>query len=118
MEAGLTGHLVISTIHSGTAAGVAIRLMEMGVEPHVLTASLSCILAQRLARRRSGPGRQVLAEFLEMDDELRRMLAGNPTRAQFEEAAVTRGMTLLRDEASRRVQANEVTAEEVARVLG
>lgn len=118
MEAGLTGHLVISTIHSGTAAGVAIRLMEMGVEPHVLTASLSCILAQRLARRSSGQGRQVLAEFLEMDDELRRTLAGNPTRAQFEEAAVTRGMSLLRDEASRRVQANEVTAEEVARVLG
>jgi type II secretory ATPase GspE/PulE/Tfp pilus assembly ATPase PilB-like protein len=118
MEAGLTGHLVISTIHSGTAAGVAIRLMEMGVEPHVLTASLSCILAQRLARRRAGPGRQVIAEFLEMDDELRRTLAGNPTRSQFEEAAVKRGMTLLRDEAARRVRAEEVTADEIARVLG
>jgi type II secretory ATPase GspE/PulE/Tfp pilus assembly ATPase PilB-like protein len=70
MEAGLTGHLVISTIHSGTAAGVAVRLLEMGVEPHVLTASLSCILAQRLARRRDRPGRQVIAELLEMDDDL------------------------------------------------
>ena len=118
MEAGLTGHLVISTIHSGTAAGVAVRLIEMGVEPHVLTASLSCILAQRLARRRAGGGRQVIAELLEMDDPLRRLLAKNPTRAEFEEAAIARGMVPLRDDAARRVKENEVTPEEVARVLG
>jgi type II secretory ATPase GspE/PulE/Tfp pilus assembly ATPase PilB-like protein len=118
MEAGLTGHLVISTIHAGTAAGVAVRLVEMGVEPHVLTASLTCILAQRLARRRNGKGRQVIAELLEMDDALRRVLSGNPTRAQFEEAAVARGMTLLADEAARRVKDDEVAADEIARVLG
>jgi type II secretory ATPase GspE/PulE/Tfp pilus assembly ATPase PilB-like protein len=118
MEAGLTGHLVISTIHSGSAAGVAVRLLEMGVEPHVLTASLSCILAQRLARRRDGPGRKVIAELLEMDDDLRRVIAGNPTRTQLEEAAISRGMIALRDDAASRVLQNEVTPEEVARVLG
>ena len=118
MEAGLTGHLVISTIHSGTAAGVVVRLLEMGVEPHVLTASLSCILAQRLARRRELPGRQVLAEFLALDDELRRVIATTPTRSGMEEAAIQRGMIPLRDDAARRVAAGEVTADEVARVLG
>jgi type II secretory ATPase GspE/PulE/Tfp pilus assembly ATPase PilB-like protein len=118
MEAGLTGHLVISTIHSGTAAGVVVRLLEMGVEPHVLTASLSCILAQRLARRRERPGRQVLAELLLLDDGLRRVIAGTPTRSQLEEAAIAGGMTPLREDAARRVAAGELTGEEVARVMG
>jgi type II secretory ATPase GspE/PulE/Tfp pilus assembly ATPase PilB-like protein len=118
MEAGLTGHLVISTIHSGTAAGVVVRLLEMGVEPHVLTASLSCILAQRLARRRERPGRQVLAELLVLDDEIRRLIARTPTRSELEGAAVARGMKSLGDDAARRVSAGELTAEEVARVLG
>ncbi len=118
MEAGLTGHLVISTIHSGTAAGVAVRLLEMGVEPHVMTASISCILAQRLARRRDRPGRQVIAELMQMDDELRRLLSKSPIRAEFEQAAIARGMKTLRDDAARLVQSNEITGEEAARVLG
>lgn len=118
MEAGLTGHLVISTIHAGTAAAVAVRLLEMGVEPHVMTASLSCILAQRLARRVQGPGRQVVSELLVMDDELRKILAGGPTRAQFEEAARSRGMLPLRGDGDRLVKSGTVAAEEVDRVLG
>jgi len=50
-EAGLTGHLMISTIHSGTACGVFSRLLEMGIEPYLLTSSLSAVLAQRLMRK-------------------------------------------------------------------
>ena len=49
-EAGLTGHLVISTVHAGTAAGVVARLLEIGVEEHVLRTALTCVLAQRLVR--------------------------------------------------------------------
>ena len=51
VEAGLTGHLVISTIHSGTAAGVFTRLLEMQVEPHLLTSAVSLVVAQRLVRK-------------------------------------------------------------------
>ncbi|HVR84181.1 MAG TPA: ATPase, T2SS/T4P/T4SS family [Planctomycetota bacterium] len=118
MEAGLTGHLVISTIHSGTAAGVAVRVLEMGIEPHVLTASLSCILAQRLSRRLDRPGRQVIAELLEMDDGLRRVIAGNPTRTDLEEAAVRGGMIPLREDAARLIREGRIAPEEAARVLG
>jgi type II secretory ATPase GspE/PulE/Tfp pilus assembly ATPase PilB-like protein len=50
VEAGLTGHLVITTIHSGTACGVFSRLLEMGIEPYLLTSSASLVLAQRLLR--------------------------------------------------------------------
>ncbi|MDQ1256992.1 MAG: Type secretion system protein [Candidatus Hydrogenedentes bacterium] len=51
IQAGLTGHLVISTIHSGTAAGVFARLLDMGVEPFLIASAVSAVLAQRLVRR-------------------------------------------------------------------
>ena len=51
MRAGLTGHLVLSTIHAGTACGVVTRLLDMGIEPYVITSSLKAVMAQRLARR-------------------------------------------------------------------
>ena len=50
IQAGLTGHLVISTIHSGTASGVFTRLLDMGVEPFLLASSVTGVLAQRLVR--------------------------------------------------------------------
>ncbi|HIJ65483.1 MAG TPA: type II/IV secretion system protein [Candidatus Hydrogenedentes bacterium] len=50
VQAGLTGHLVISTIHSGAAAGVFTRLLDMGVEPFLIASSVSGVLAQRLIR--------------------------------------------------------------------
>jgi len=50
VQAGLTGHLVISTIHSGTAAGVFTRLLDMGIEPFLVASSVTGVLAQRLVR--------------------------------------------------------------------
>lgn len=50
VQAGLTGHFVISTIHSGTAAGVFTRLLDMGIEPFLVASSVSGVLAQRLLR--------------------------------------------------------------------
>jgi len=50
IDAGLTGHLVISTIHAGTACGVFTRLLDMGIEPYLLTSAVSAVLAQRLVR--------------------------------------------------------------------
>ncbi len=50
-EASITGHLVFSTIHTTSAAAVPMRLIEMGVEPYLVASALSCIVAQRLARR-------------------------------------------------------------------
>lgn len=46
----LTGHRVISTIHSGTAAGVFTRLLDMGIEPFLVASSVTGVLAQRLVR--------------------------------------------------------------------
>src|SRR5437899_2637680 len=50
MEAALTGHLVISTLHAGSACGVVSRLLDMGIEPYLLTSSVKGIVNQRLIR--------------------------------------------------------------------
>jgi len=50
IEAALTGHLVLSTLHTNDAPSAIIRLMDMGIEPFLINASLTGVLAQRLAR--------------------------------------------------------------------
>jgi type IV pilus assembly protein PilB len=80
IEAALTGHLVLSTLHTNDAASTPTRLIEMGVEPFLVGSALDCIVAQRLARRLcpkcKEPYAPERAEFeamgwgLESDDEM------------------------------------------------
>jgi len=51
VQASLTGHLVLSTLHTNTAVGAITRLQDMGIEPFLLSSSLALIVAQRLVRR-------------------------------------------------------------------
>jgi type IV pilus assembly protein PilB len=51
IEAALTGHLVLSSLHTNDAAGTPQRLVEMGVEPFLVGSALDCVVAQRLARQ-------------------------------------------------------------------
>ena len=51
IQAALTGHLVLTTIHTNTAAGVIPRLIDMGVDPYLIAPTLELALAQRLVRR-------------------------------------------------------------------
>ena len=50
VESALTGHLVLSTLHTNDSSGAVTRLIEMGIEPFLCSSSLICVLAQRLAR--------------------------------------------------------------------
>ena len=51
IESALTGHLVLSTLHTNDAPGALSRLTEMGIEPFLTSSAVDCVLAQRLARR-------------------------------------------------------------------
>ncbi|MDJ0337788.1 ATPase, T2SS/T4P/T4SS family [Cryobacterium sp. PH31-O1] len=51
IEAALTGHLVLSTLHTNDAPSAMTRLIEMGIEPFLVGSALDCVVAQRLARR-------------------------------------------------------------------
>ncbi len=60
IQAALTGHLVLSTLHTNDAPSTVLRLLDMGIEPFLLNASLTAILAQRLARK--------LCEFCKVEE--------------------------------------------------
>jgi type IV pilus assembly protein PilB len=62
VEAALTGHLVLSTLHTNDAPGAIARLIEMGVEPFLVSSAVSCVLAQRLARRLCDCKQQVVLD--------------------------------------------------------
>jgi type IV pilus assembly protein PilB len=68
IQAALTGHLVLSTIHTNNAIGVVPRLIDMGVDPYLIAPTLKLAIAQRLARRLCKPGQEVA-----VDESTRRM---------------------------------------------
>ncbi len=70
MEAALTGHLLIATLHTNDAAGAITRLTEMGIEPFNVSASLIGVLAQRLVRRVC---KECKVEYTPEPDVLRRL---------------------------------------------
>ena len=81
IESALTGHLVLSTLHTNDAAGAVTRLTEMGVEPFLVASAVDCVLAQRLARRlcpecreEYKPPRQVLLDAGYAEDSLPEVL--------------------------------------------
>ncbi len=74
VQASLTGHLVLSTLHTNTAAGALTRLRDMGIEPFLLSSSLIGVLAQRLVRVLSPETRQAF----QAGDYERRLLGLKP----------------------------------------
>lgn len=70
IQAALTGHLVLSTIHTNNSIGVIPRLIDMGVDPYLIAPTLKLVLAQRLSRRLCpGTGNEV-----PVDESLKRMI--------------------------------------------
>jgi type IV pilus assembly protein PilB len=70
MQAGMTGHLVLTTVHAHNAASSISRLKDMGVESGLLASSINCIVAQRLARRLCVDCREA---YWPTDEELEQM---------------------------------------------
>jgi general secretion pathway protein E len=78
VQASLTGHLVLSTLHTNTAAGAVTRLRDMGVEPFLLSSSLIGVLAQRLVRVLN-PETKVAYEASEYERRLLNIPPGEPS---------------------------------------
>jgi general secretion pathway protein E len=131
IQASLTGHLVLATLHTNDAASAVTRLHDMGVEPFLLSSSLLGVLAQRLLRKRctacagkgcdacgqSGyQGRTGIFELLTTNDEIRALIHSQASEAKLREAALRNGMTLMREDGERLVRLGISTEEELIRV--
>lgn len=133
-DAAMTGHLLLTTLHSGRAVDAIIRLREMGIAPYQLTSALRSILSQRLLRLRCPQctpdaadsacptcggagyaGRTAIGQMLEMSESLRTaILEGGDS----ERLRCASGCAALRLDAERLLAAGRTTRHEIDRVLG
>jgi len=137
VQAALTGHLVLSTLHTNSAAASITRLRNLGVDDHLAASSVRAIVAQRLVRklcpaaaqskhdigcpfcRGTGyAGRTVLYEILEITDNIRDLIVGKRSEEEIEEAARQHGMETLIEIGENRIQSGVTSKAEVLRVLG
>jgi len=131
IQASLTGHLVLATLHTNDAASAVTRLTDMGVEPFLLSSSLLGVLAQRLVRKRCTAcggagcatcgqtgyaGRTGVFELLVTDDAIRAQIHNQASEASIRDAARASGMVLMREDGQRLVDGGITTAEELLRV--
>ncbi len=97
IQAALTGHLVLSTIHTNNSMGVIPRLIDMGVDPYLIAPTLKLAIAQRLARRiKTGTGRETPIDT-SVEYTLRETLATLPEKYQ---SRIPSNRTMLHPEAS------------------
>lgn len=80
IQAALTGHLVLSTLHTNSAAAALPRLLDMGVEDYLLAATLSGVMAQRLARRLCAQCREEVAAPPALADRIAALTGISPDR--------------------------------------
>lgn len=142
IQAAITGHLVLTTLHTSSAAAALPRLIDMGVPPYLLAGAVNLIIAQRLVRKicptckgagfiiennekKTCPtcsgfkfkGRIGIIETLIPNKEIENLIIRKATISEFEEAAKKSGMkTMLRD-GLEKVKAGLTTEEEVRRVV-
>ena len=142
IEAGLTGHLLMSTMHSGTPAGALLRLLEMGIEPYQATSSISAVLNQRLVRRlctacrrpvaegRFEPtgcdacfgtgfkGRALIAEMIQLDSDLRKAILAKADLDELEALLLGKGHVSILQDGWRLVRDGTTTEKELNKACG
>ncbi len=144
IHAALTGHLVLSTLHTNDAPGAISRLLDMGVEGFLISSSLLGVLSQRLVRRLcpecrgsgrlpdlesaegtrrcrncSGSGfrgRVGIYELMAVNDEIRHAINAHKDASEIAAIARRNGMRSLREDGANKVRDGVTTAAEVARV--
>lgn len=142
----LTGHLVLSTLHTNDATGGITRLMDMGIDPYLIASSVECIIAQRLVRLlcssckekvRSGRsdvewlykasgceachhsgflGRTAIYEFFLMAQPIRDGVVRKASADEIRRMAVEQGMQTMREDGWSKVKAGLTSLDEVLRV--
>ncbi|BAL83490.1 putative type II secretion system protein E [Selenomonas ruminantium subsp. lactilytica TAM6421] len=119
----LTGHLILTTLHTESAVAAVLRLLEMKVPPYLLAATLSGVLAQRLVRRCVDKeqelyrGRLALHELMVVDKSIREAILIGQSQEQLEALAWQGGMRTLWSDGEAKAAAGLTTREELTRVL-
>ncbi len=124
VQAAMTGHLVLTTLHTNSAAASVARLCDMGIEPYLVSDALTCVISQRLVRRACKPckecafsgfkGRAGVFEFMFVNKETKILISENAGQSAIEASAVVKN---IYDAGSELVAKGITTKEEMMRVV-
>ena len=125
VRAAITGHLVVSTLHTNDAISTIVRLEEMGVEPYMVANSLVGVVAQRLMRKvcphcnQTGyKGRIAIHEVIEIDSKVRKMISNQEEIDDIMKYLVEeQGVETLRDQALKLVKEGKTTVDEFNKII-
>jgi len=115
LNAALTGHIVLSTLHTNNAFGAIPRLIDMGIKPFVIGPAINLIIAQRLVRK-TGGGRIGIFELFEIDEEIEKLILSSPPAYKIKDLAIKKGMRTMYEDAMLKVKKGIITKKEVERV--
>ncbi|MDB9999136.1 ATPase, T2SS/T4P/T4SS family [Porticoccaceae bacterium] len=142
MQASLTGHLILSTLHTNTAAGAVVRLLDMGVEDFLLASTVDVVMGQRLVRKLcsnckkcSEPqdympigcpdcqhtgyqGRTMVVEILQVTPAIKQLIRQGASATQIQEQACKEGMLTISQKAQALVEKGVTSRAEITRVIG
>ncbi|MBI1869668.1 MAG: type II/IV secretion system protein [Chlamydiae bacterium] len=133
IRAALTGHLVLTTLHATDAPGAVARLLDIGIEPYLISSALMAVISQRLARKcclkceKKGcsfcfstgfRGRTGVFEYLPLDDDFRHWITQRSDGRVFREEMRRKGMMSLEMAGLQKVEKGITSREEVLRVVG
>jgi len=121
IQASLTGHLVLSTIHTNDSVGAITRLIDMGVEPYLIASSLRMVIAQRLVRKidttsKELSGRIGIFESILISDEIKEQILNKGSENEIKNIAFKESSTLELD-GQEKVNLGLTTEDELRRVL-
>jgi general secretion pathway protein E len=133
VQASLTGHLVLATLHTNDAPSAVTRLIDMGIEPFLLSSTLLGVLGQRLIRLKcqacqgagcticgqSGySGRAGIYELMTTNEKIKELIHNRAAESNIRKQATTNGMRSLAEDCQRWVDSGQSTVEEMLRVTG
>lgn len=132
VQASLTGHLVFSTLHTNDAASAVTRLTDLSIEPYLVGASLSAVMAQRLVRlvhqdcggrgceaclHTGFRGRTGIYELLRIDSDIRELIHAARGHHAIRHLAASRGMRPLTESGAELVASGKTSPAEIERVV-
>ena len=117
IRAALTGHLVLSTLHTNDSISVIPRLINMGIEPYLIASVLKGTIAQRLVRKLNPitndfKGRIIISETFLMDSELANIIEHGANQKEMFSYLQSIGMQFLKDDAELKISKGLTTKQE------
>ncbi len=117
VQAALTGHLVICTIHTYESSAVIPRLIDIGIDPYLIVCTLRLVISQRLVRGTFLSGRIGINEVMVVDEKIRTAIKNDIDADLIKDLAIQGGMTTLHQDGLRKAECGLTTEEEIVRVL-